>query len=255
MRRLRLRFGAALLAVLALPAVAQTNIAPAANPPADTAPPAASGPVVMPPAAASPATPALDVPDNSAPAASLPGTANTKQEEIADIRPPFFFLHSWAWLWIALGVAALLALLLLVWKWLSGRATANAKTAYDLALENLEKARELMREDNPTPYAVAVSEAIRLYLGQRFQSPSTRRTTEEFLRQMEHDPATPLAEHRDLLGAFLRSCDLVKFARYRPTLAELEEVQQRALGFVHATKPAEPAEAGAARLTPAASTP
>ena len=39
---------------------------------------------------------------------------------------------------------------------------------------------------------------------------------------MEADRATPLAEHRNLLREFLQSCDLVKFARYQPTLAELE---------------------------------
>ena len=89
------------------------------------------------------------------------------------------------------------------------------------------------------PYAVAVSETIRTYLGQRFHSPSTRRTTEEFLRQMEADRATPLAEHRELLREFLQSCDLVKFASYQPRLAELEHVQQRAREFVLATKPEE----------------
>jgi hypothetical protein len=88
------------------------------------------------------------------------------------------------------------------------------------------------------PYAVLVSEAIRTYLGQRFQTPSTRRTTEEFLRQMENDTNTPLADHRDLLRHFLQSCDLVKFARYQPTLQELEQVQDRAYSFVTATKPA-----------------
>jgi hypothetical protein len=87
------------------------------------------------------------------------------------------------------------------------------------------------------PYAVAVSETIRSYLSQRFQSPSTRRTTEEFLRIMENDPSAHLATHRDLLRRFLQSCDLVKFARYQPTLAELEDVQQSAWRFVHATKP------------------
>ena len=87
------------------------------------------------------------------------------------------------------------------------------------------------------PYAVLVSETIRSYLGQRFQSPSTRRTTEEFLRQMDADVTTPLAEHRSLLREFLQSCDLVKFARYQPTLSELELVQQRATNFVTATKP------------------
>jgi hypothetical protein len=121
----------------------------------------------------------------------------------------------------------------------------SAKSAYELALEKLEQARALLQEENPVPYAVFVSETVRSYLGQRFQSPSTRRTTDEFLRQMENDPTTPLAGHRDLLRDFLQSCDLVKFARYQPALDELEQVQQRAYSFVTATKP-EPAP-GAAR--------
>jgi len=139
-------------------------------------------------------------------------------------------------LWIALA-ASVLALLVLLCLWLRPHRLISPKSAYELALEKLEKARALIREDDPMPYAVLVSETIRSYLGQRFQAPSTRRTTEEFLRQMEADRTTPLAGHRDLLRDFLQSCDLVKFARYQPTLTELEQVQQRATTFVTATKP------------------
>jgi hypothetical protein len=57
---------------------------------------------------------------------------------------------------------------------------------------------------------------------------------------MEANRNTPLAEHRDLLRDFLQSCDLVKFARYQPTLTELEQVHQRATSFVTATKPLPP---------------
>jgi len=158
-------------------------------------------------------------------------------DHLEDIRPPFFFLHSWLWWWIALGVVAALTLLVLAWVWFRPHRLLSPKSAYELALEKLEKARALLREDNPMPYAVFVSETIRSYLGQRFQAPSTRRTTEEFLRQMEADRTTPLAGHRDLLRDFLQSCDLVKFARYQPTLTELKQVQQRATTFVTATKP------------------
>jgi hypothetical protein len=166
--------------------------------------------------------------------AQLPAPA---ADQLDDIRPPFFYLHSWFWYWVALGIIAAVALVvLLCWK-LRPKPFLSPKSAYDLALEQLEKARALLREDQPIPYAVLVSETIRAYLGQRFQAPSTRRTTEEFLRQMEADRATPLAEHRELLRDFLQSCDLVKFARYQPTLAELEQVQQRATNFVMATKP------------------
>jgi hypothetical protein len=143
------------------------------------------------------------------------------------------------WLWVLLGVLALIALGVILWIWLKPSRVLRAKTAYELALEKLEKARALLNEANPEPYAVLVSETVRSYLGQRFHTPSTRRTTEEFLRQMHADTNTPLAEHRDLLRGFLEACDLVKFAHYQPGLEELEQVQQRAVSFVTATRPLE----------------
>ena len=161
-------------------------------------------------------------------------------DDIDDIRPPYLFYGFGApalWLLLAvIGLLIVLGILLALW-W--PRRQLSAKSAYELALEKLEHARTLIREDKPMPYAVLVSETVRTYLGQRFQSPSSRRTTEEFLRQMEADRATPLAKHRDLLREFLQSCDLVKFARYQPRLAELEHVHQRAREFVLATKPKE----------------
>jgi hypothetical protein len=72
---------------------------------------------------------------------------------------------------------------------------------------------------------------------------------------MQQDTSTPLAEHAELLGAFLRACDLVKFARYQPTLAELEQVQQRAVNFVTATKPVPADGKPRGALTPATATP
>ena len=168
-------------------------------------------------------------------------------DQLQDIRPPYFYLHSWLWLWIVLAVIGIIVLLVLLWYWLRPYKLLSPKTAYELALEKLERARSLLREDNAMPYAVLVSETIRSYLGQRFQAPSTRRTTEEFLRQMEADRTTPLAEHRDLLRNFLQSCDLVKFARYQPTLSELEQVHQRATSFVTATKPLPPSDQAASR--------
>jgi len=206
----------------------QTN-APDASAPATNAP-AYFAPAPAPP----PAAPPLNL-------SNAPGQTSPQADQLEDIRPPFFYLHSWLWLWIALAASAALALLVLVWFWLRPHRLLSPKSAYELALEKLEKARALIREDDPMPYAVLVSETIRSYLGQRFQAPSTRRTTDEFLRQMEADPATPLAGHRDLLRDFLQSCDLVKFARYQPTLTELDQVQQRAITFVTATKPLPPA--------------
>jgi hypothetical protein len=180
--------------------------------------------------------PSAGSPNGSASTAPAAGNDNQK-DDLADIRPPYFYLHSWFWLWAALAIALVLAILLTLLILFWPRRQLSAKSAYEQTLEKLEKARALLREDEPMPYAVLVSETIRSYLGQRFQSPSTRRTTDEFLRTMEADPTSHLAEHRDLLRGFLQSCDLVKFARYQPTTAELEQVHQSAFDFVTATKP------------------
>jgi hypothetical protein len=181
--------------------------------------------------------PGAAAPLSVTPTANGPAPASGPDPSIEDIRPPFFFLHSWFWLWIALAVIAVIALIVfLIFRFMPNR-QLTPKSAYELALEKLEQARALLNEENPVPYAVFISETIRSYLGQRFQSPSTRRTTEEFLRIMDADPYSPLATHRELLRDFLRTCDLVKFARYQPALNELEQVQQRAYTFVTATKP------------------
>jgi hypothetical protein len=254
----RLLLCGVLLTVILATAPAQTN---ETNTPTDAAPAVPNGPVFMPPdaqnalnalpatdtnaPAAAPSVPSDDAaaqPASSAPATTpgaAPGQPGAK-DEIYDIRPPVFFLRSWTWLWITLAAMAALALLIWLALWLRSRSKPTPQSAYEAALARLEKARSLMREEDPIPYAVTVSEAIRTYLSQRFLAPSTRRTTEEFLRQMQTDSTTPLAAYHELLGEFLQSCDLVKFARYQPTLSELEQVQNRAFSFVTATKP-EPA--------------
>jgi len=218
------------------PPAPATNAPDAAAPVSDTNAPTASVPVAPDVPTAPDTTQSSPVTPQVAPP-NIPGATNTQAEEIDDIRQPYFYLHSWFWLWVALGAVAAIGLIVLLWHWFKPLRQLSAKSAYELTLEKLEKARSLLQVENPMPYAVFVSETIRSYLGQRFQSPSTRRTTDEFLKLMEFDQATPLAEHRDLLRHFLQACDLVKFARYRPTLVELEDVQQRAVTFVTATKP------------------
>jgi hypothetical protein len=197
-------------------------------------------PPAAPAASASPAggNPAVNPVQGLAPAA-----AGGKQDDIYDIRPPYFYLKPLTWLWVLLGALGVIALCVALWFLVKPLRAFRAKTPYEVALEKLEKARAMLNEENPEPYAVYVSETIRTYLGQRYRILSTRRTTEEFLRQVQADPATPLAPHRDLLREFLESCDLVKFAHYQPGREELEQVQQRAVSFVTATRPPEGATA------------
>jgi hypothetical protein len=229
----------------------QNGLAPDTN--MDSAPAASAGNAPGDNAASSvganPAAPVMGGPSTQGgtanpalnPLAALTGQAgpNAKPDDIQDIRPPFFYLKPLTWLWVLLAALVLASLAVLLWFWLKPLRERRARTAYDLALEKLERARALLTEENAEPYAVLVSETVRTYLGQRFHTPSTRRTTEEFLRQMQADANTPLAAHSDLLRGFLEACDLVKFAHYQPGREELEQVQQRAVSFVTATRPVE----------------
>jgi hypothetical protein len=225
MNRVRLLSFICLLAMAFLPAHAQTD----APDNSTNAFPSTHAPAPAPVPPTSPVSPS----GQFAPA----GAGTAPAADIKDIRPPFFFLYSWFWFWVVLAATAAVALLVLLWFWFKPGKWLSPKSAYDLTLEKLEKARALLNAENPMPYAVFVSETIRSYLSQRFRTPSTRRTTEEFLRLMENDRGTPLAAYRDLLRDFLRACDLVKFGRYQPDLSELEQVQQSAFTFVTATKP------------------
>jgi hypothetical protein len=229
---------------------AYTNTPPSSGPflasngaPAPAMPPdntlAAPTPGTSAPAQANPAMSPLQGVGNAA----GPAAANGKPDDIYDIRPPFFYLKPLTWLWVSLGALAAIALIIALWIWLKPLRAFRSKSPYELALEKLEKARAMLNEENPEPYAVFVSETIRSYLGARFKILSTRRTTEEFLRQMSADPNTPLAAHRDQLRSFLEACDLVKFAHYQPARDELEQVQERAVSFVTATRPMEGAPA------------
>lgn len=166
-----------------------------------------------------------------------PSSTPNPADDIYDLRPPIA-IFSWT-PWIVGAAAGLVVLALAIGIWLGVRRlrVVPVRTAYELTLEKLDQARAMLDPQEPLPYTLLVSETLREYLGHRFQAPSSRRTTEEFLQLMDRNPAAPLAAHRDLLRHFLEACDLVKFARYQPTLEELEEVHDRAVSFVTATRP------------------
>ena len=60
------------------------------------------------------------------------------------------------------------------------------------------------------------------------------RTTEEFIREMRAHPRLA-EEHQRLLGGFLRSADLVKFALHRPPAEECGLAMATARRFVDET--------------------
>lgn len=161
-------------------------------------------------------------------------------DDIRGIKAPVAIPSSWTWLWWTLAALALLGLLWWAWqRWRRKKTAAAEATVYvapdERALQKLREALALMHE--PRSFCIAVSDAVRLYMEERFSLRAPERTTEEFLEELQGSALLAL-EHKRILGEFLSRCDLVKFARYEPTETELRAIYDAAVRLVQETRPA-----------------
>lgn len=155
-------------------------------------------------------------------------------EDIRDIRGPKYLPPGW-FLPALFGGAVLIAVAIYwVWRWRRGRA-ARVLLPHEVALQRLEELGALMQPVRAREFSIAVSDIVRLYIEQRFRVTATRRTTEEFLRDLLDNPDTVLIRHQGLLGQFLQQCDFVKFAAQSLTLQNMESLRQSARAFVLTT--------------------
>jgi len=158
--------------------------------------------------------------------------------DIRDIAPPVEIPDPFAWIWWALAGIAVVIAALLVWLWLRKRASQPPSIpvipAHERARRKLEQALDLY--DQPKPFCIIVSDAVRLYLEERFGLRAPERTTEEFLNDLSRSAAL-VDTQKDSLKEFLSACDMVKFARYEPQRPELEALYGSALRLIEETEP------------------
>jgi hypothetical protein len=162
---------------------------------------------------------------------------------VKDIAPPVPLVRRGIppWVWIVTGGLAGVGLLAGGWWWYRRRQLAAAvplvqRPAHMLALAALEhlQRQDLMGQERIEEFYVRVSTILRRYIELRFGLRAPEQTTEEFLASALATGGL-IAAHRDLLGAFLQHCDLVKFARHRPTPSAMEETFESAKTFVEHT--------------------
>jgi hypothetical protein len=139
---------------------------------------------------------------------------------------------------------------------LRGRQAALApelvKTPWQVAKERLAllEARHLPQQGKFDAYYVDLSAILRYYIEGRFQLHAPERTTPEFLAEtVGQSYFSP--EQEVFLSRFLRLCDRVKFARFRPDLEEMARSFDEVALFIEDTIPRaapepEPEEAVAA---------
>jgi hypothetical protein len=169
------------------------------------------------------------------PPAPQTGIAGTN--DIRPIKPPVPVPNPWLWVfWIA-GIVVALAIVgtvLAIWQRAkSRRPVAPPIPPHVRARQKLEAA--LLLIGDPRAFCIAVSDAIRVYLEERFQLRAPERTTEEFLRDLQKTLALT-AQQKASLATFLEQCDLVKFARFEPPESLLREMHESALRLVHETQ-------------------
>jgi hypothetical protein len=169
--------------------------------------------------------------------------ADADLSAVKDIAPPVPLVRRGLppWVWIVASGLGGVGLLAGGWWWLRRRQRTAVvplvqRPAHVLALAALEHLRrqDLIGQERIEEFYVRVSTVLRRYVELRFGLRAPEQTTEEFLVSALATGGL-IAAHRDLLEAFLHHCDLVKFARHRPTPSAMEETFESAKNFVEHT--------------------
>jgi hypothetical protein len=142
-----------------------------------------------------------------------------------------------------LGFAALLVgSMLALWIYIVRTSRVVVAVVYvpppdHVAIEALDKLRLSMprTSEQVLVFIVAISDVLRCYVEGRFELHAPARTTEEFLLEAA-SADSGLADRTDALEQFLTQCDLVKYARHRPSPDEALVMLNSAGTFVEETR-------------------
>ena len=167
-------------------------------------------------------------------------------DDIRDIRGPLpLAAFPPTWIYFAGGAIVLISLYI----WIAKRRRFTPPLSPEaLARERLQHARLIMMPTAAREFSVAVSEAVRTYVEQRFNLLAVHKTSEEFLHDLLDDPTSPLAPWRASLADFLMQCDLAKFAKFQLTVAGMEALVTGAEKFVDESTVAVKAKAEAKQM-------
>ena len=156
-------------------------------------------------------------------------------EDIREIRGPKLIAADWLWLILLAAALALLLCGVAVWWWRRRQTRIPPLTAAQAALRDLERIRDLVTPARARAFCIAASDILRRYLERQFDVTVTKRTTEEFLQDIERSPQSGLVAHRPLLTDFLQRCDVVKFGGAALESRSIEALYDSAQSFVRAT--------------------
>ena len=166
--------------------------------------------------------------------------------EIKDISPPLSLPQNRALLLLAV-ILLLLGLATAAWLFYWKKTAAENRPAEvplrpeEIALRELDRllAEKLLARGEIKLFHLRISDILRHYIENRFGLKAPERTTEEFLLELSRAKSSEnalLGSHKTLLTDFLTQCDLVKFAKHEPTIAESEKTVEICREFIEKTR-------------------
>lgn len=164
-----------------------------------------------------------------------------------DLKPPLSVPWTLAEIALYAGVILLAAALIYLayWYWKKRKRAKTGevyvpppKAPHVLAYEELAalKEKKLWQQGLLKPYYSEVTEILRRYIERRFAVMALEETTDEILAGLrQQQPANGVMAETEKI---LRRADLVKFAKYQPTVPEHEETMTVVYDVIDKTKPA-----------------
>ncbi|MCH2153325.1 MAG: hypothetical protein MK089_08295 [Phycisphaerales bacterium] len=168
--------------------------------------------------------------------------AVTAESGLREIRGPVEMIDPWPlWIWASIGIGTLL-LLAVITLVMRGRGLEEIPqlSPEDQARRDLDALAHsgLLQEADMQRFYVRLTDILRHYIEGRFGLKAPKATTPEFLTAMSQGDLLTLAQQQSL-DQFLRSADMVKFARHEPSIETGEAALQQARSFVEETAPRE----------------
>ncbi len=164
-------------------------------------------------------------------------------EELRDIKPPVELPWNYLFIYLIVAMLYLIAVFFLL-KYFMKKRKARPKTElvrlqspWEIAFDQLNELKKkdfLVREEFKEYYS-CLSDIIRRYMEDRFSIKAPEMTTQEFLFYLRETQLLS-GDQKTALKNFLNSCDMVKFAKYDPTISEAEESFGLAQKLIEETK-------------------
>jgi len=148
--------------------------------------------------------------------------------------------HKRLWMGIAIAAAALAVAataLYFLLRTKREKLIRILKPAHEIAYERLWKLTEedLIGKGQVKEFYERISDILRRYIEHQFDLHAPERTTEEFLLEARQSEALS-DSHKTTLKNFLEHCDMVKFACYAPSTAEIQKTFDLTKEFIETTR-------------------